>query len=213
MEMPTTLFAAPEILSFKVVIIGYLLYLAGSKWRRHRKSTAFFRKDNTPQELQESTLYGSEQSVSCNIPIPLQGTYDQLYQKPDKRFIVADTKTRKNPYVYDSDVIQLSAYKLILENNREFKNKTIMPYGYMRLVCQGKTHYKKVDLMTEEDVTALYERREQLYNGSIEPDKADRPVKCVKCQHLTSCGGVKKYKQREKSKTTGFQDKSFSGWD
>jgi len=58
------------------------------------------------------------------------------------------------------------------------------------------THYKKVDLMTEEDIVALYERPEALYVGTTEPNKSNTPGKRTKCHQLAHCGGVKRYKRR-----------------
>lgn len=190
------MFGADELAAFIIVLLGYAAFLIWSKRRRRYKATSFFVGDNTPVELQQSILYGSEVRISCINPIPLMGAYDQLYQTPTNTFVLTDTKTRNKPYIYDSDVIQLSAYKVILENSIEFSNRAIANYGYMRLVCKGVTHYKKVDLMTEEDVVALYERREALFAGSIDPDKASTPGKCTKCHQLPHCGGVKHYKRR-----------------
>jgi len=86
----------------------------------------------------------------------------------------------------------LSAYKVILENSKEFSKRQVANHGYMRLVCNGVTHYKKVDLMTEEDIVALYA-------GITEPNKANTPGKCTKCHQLAHCGGVKRYKRRSSS--------------
>lgn len=196
------MFGADETAALIIVLLGYAAFLIWSKRRRRRMATSFFVDDNTPIELRESTLYGSEVYVSCVKPVPLGGVYDQLYQTISNNLILADTKTRNKPYVYESDVIQLSAYRVILENSVEFNNRRIANYGYMRLVCKGVTHYKKVDLMTEEDVVALYDRREALYAGSIDPDKASTPGKCTKCHQLPHCGGVKRYIKKGKSLTT-----------
>lgn len=183
-------FFADEWLATGLLVVGYAVYLFIVKRRRRRQSTTFFREDNTPVELQRATLYGSEEHISCDTPIPLKGTYDQLYQLPDQSFILTDTKTRKRPQGYDSDIIQLSAYKLILENSRQFKGKTIQPYGYIRLVCHGKTTYKKIDLMSTQALIDLYQRRLDLYKGRLEPKKADGPRKCYTCHQLAVCGGV-----------------------
>lgn len=207
------MFGADEIAALIIVLLGYAAFLIWSKRRRRRKATSFFVDDNTPLELQQSTLYGSETRISCIKPVALGGIYDQLYQTPANAFILTDTKTRNKPYVYESDLIQLSAYKVILENSIKFNNRHIANYGYMRLVCNGVTHYKKVDLMTEEDVVALYERREALYAGTTEPHKADTPGKCIKCHQLTHCGGVKGYKKRGRKPHNSGHKKSFSGWD
>jgi len=107
------------------------------------KAEAFFKNDNTPLEIQQLSIYGSEQRISCTRPIPLNGTYDQLYERLDNVLIVADTKTRGKTQVFHSGVIQLSAYKVIPENYKEFKGKNILDHGYMRLVCKGVTHYKE----------------------------------------------------------------------
>jgi len=206
------MFGPDEITALVIVLLGYAAFLFWSKRRRKRKATAFFREENTPKELQESTLYGSEQNISCEKPVPLIGTYDQLYQRPDRRLIVTDTKTRGKPHVYDSDVIQLSAYKVILENSKEFSKRQVDNHGYMRLVCNGVTHYKKVDLMTEEDIVALYERREALYAGTTVPNKANTPGKCSNCHQLAHCGGVKRYKRRSSSSPKKALQEGGSSW-
>ncbi len=215
----TAFWGPDEVAAALLTGIFYLVFLIWSKRRRKNKATEFFREDNTPIELQSARLYGSEQHISCATPIALKGTYDQLYLTPDDNFILSDTKTRNRPYVYQSDIIQLSAYKLILEQGSAFSGKRIMPHGYLRIVCKGKTHYKKIDLMTEEDVIELYERRQALYRGEIEPQKADTPVKCTRCHQLASCGGVKRYKrhsrrvQKKHNSPNGLKNSDFKGWD
>lgn len=207
-------FGPDEWAATVIVVVGYAVFLFFSKRARKRKAPQFFRDDNTPVELQRSSLYGSEQHISCTTPIALKGTYDQLYKTPDKDFIISDTKTRKKPTVYESDIIQLSAYRLILRNSRAFKNKTIRSYGYMRLVCNGVTHYKKVDLMSEQAVIDLYERRYGLYKGTVEPKKADTRGKCINCHQLANCGGVKTFKKKKPAKQPNNAFKhAESGWD
>lgn len=207
-------FGPDEWAATVIVVVGYLLFITLAKIKRKRAATQFFRDDNTPDELQRSSLYGSEQHISCTTPIALKGTYDQLYKTPEKAFIVTDTKTRKKPTVYDSDIIQLSAYRLILKNSREFKNKTIQTYGYIRLVCKGVTHYKKVDLMSEQAVIDLYERHNALYKGTVEPKKADTRGKCVNCHQLANCGGVKTFKKQAVPKKHNHAFKHpDGGWD
>jgi len=191
------MFGPDEFAALFVVVLGYALFLFRAKRIRKGKSKAeaFFKQDNTPLEIQQSSLYGSEQHISCTCPIPLNGTYDQLYERLDNALIVADTKTRNKPQVFHSDVIQLSAYKVILENSKEFKGKQVLDYGYMRLVCKGVTHYKKVDLMREDQVVELYQRRRAILNGSQQATKADSRGKCLNCHQLKLCGGVKSFRR------------------
>lgn len=195
------MFGPDEIAALFIVVLGYVLFLFRAKRKRKGKSKAeaFFKQDNTPLEIQQSILYGSEQHISCTRPIPLNGTYDQLYERLDHALLVTDTKTRGKPQVFHSDVIQLSAYKVILENSREFKGKKVLDYGYMRLVCKGVTHYKKVDLMSEAQVVELYKRRRAILNGSQEANKADTRGKCLNCHHLKTCGGVKSFRPSHKA--------------
>jgi len=69
----------------------------------------------------------------------------------------------------------------------------------MRLVCKGVTHYKKVDLMREAQVTELYQRRRAILNGSKQANKADFRGKCLNCHQLKLCAGVKSFRPSHKA--------------
>ena len=122
-------------MSFLLVVIIIILYW----WFRTRRKPKL-------------SPYMLEKSLKITDPIPLCGTPDVVWKARDGTLIVGDYKSRNNQQVYQSEVIQLSVYRLLVERTQK---KPVADYGFI--------HFKdrkivRVNLITEEEVVTLYQR-------------------------------------------------------
>jgi len=144
-----------------------------------------------PTELAQGQLLLSEVDLTCEHPVPLAGRPDQVYLLANGRdAVIIDTKVRARPVVYHKDRVALGAYKVILENSahQAMTSRRVKPYGYIRLVKNGRPRYKKVMLATEQEVVAIYYRREQIMAGQVTARR--RPhgsPACRRCNYREVC--------------------------
>jgi len=121
----------------------------------------------TKQHLFNSVcIMNDDTLIEVNYPINLVGKPDQAMQLPNKEVFVLDTKKRKNPRVYLSDKIQLTAYSYILKNN----GYKVLPFGVIRIPTTGnEAKYFPIDLLPDEELYRLYHRYLEIKNGQITP--------------------------------------------
>lgn len=121
--------------------------------RRHR----WQRAETMPLELRTAELLLSECPVWTYTPLPLHGVPDQVYEALNGDLIVVDTKARRAPRVYLSDIVQLSVYGVILRHTRfaPVASRTVRPYGYVRCRGNQSVHYVRAQLLSEADVIAF----------------------------------------------------------
>ncbi len=149
----------------------------GSQEEYDRARAEFFERERMPSELRNSYLAASEVSVFCVSPVPLHGRIDQLFQLPSGKCVILDTKYRPDRTVYDSDLVQMSAYRLILQNCRyqnAFHRHRMETYGYIRFVNENdngdfEIRYVRVDLLSNKQVVELWKRYQRIHYGLIPP--------------------------------------------
>src|SRR5574344_88150 len=130
----------------------------------------FFAKENMPTEIRNCTLEISETMCFCVFPVALHGRIDQVFRDRNGYLIIVDTKVRKRPEIYFSDIIQVSAYKTILKRcryNNEYHFHKVRPYAYIRLV-QDDTDtisYTKVDLLSDREIISLWTQYQSIHFG------------------------------------------------
>lgn len=144
-----------------LLVLAPLAVVYGEKYFLNiRKSKQIWQaKENLPFELQRASLFLSESDLHCINPVPLHGRVDQVFELIDKQLVITDTKSRDSHRVYLSDIIQLSAYRPMVEHH--FKNHSVKRYGYIRTVLRSpqsrvpvKWHY--VELLSDKELTELY---------------------------------------------------------
>lgn len=130
------------------------------------------------------SVYFTERPMEMTDPIAVCGTPDVVWiEKRTGTLIVGDYKSRASQQVYDSDVIQLSVYRLLL---RHSQRKPVADYGFIHF-HNGRR--KRVKLMNERDVIRLYERYIDLITGKATPKRVCRPGYCRYCSHVRLCNG------------------------
>lgn len=169
-----------------------LLFIIGfAFWRLQQLSeiARWHEQENMPRELRWASLFASEQAINCETPVPLNGIPDQIYQTLFGQLVVVDNKTRNREVVYDSDILQLSTYRLILKNTTqtEFAGHRIRSHGYVRLSTPEKIHYERIVLLEDDEVIGYYRRYRELLAEQEQPEFTDNPGLCRQCGHRRVC--------------------------
>jgi hypothetical protein len=137
-----------------------------------REREAFFERENMPYELRSCRLEINENLAFCVSPVPLHGRVDQAFLNPSGKLLIVDTKKRSHIEIYKSDIIQLSAYRVILSNCRirnEFKRYDVLSYGYVRLVVGDLVQYHRIDFLSQDEVINLWLNYQRVHFGFRKP--------------------------------------------
>ncbi len=99
---------------------------------------------------------------------------------------LAEFKTRKRAVAYSSDVIELSAQRLVVEKST---GERVSDIGYV--LAKGplgeRRSVHRVRLLPRADVIALARRREAILNGRAVPRYASSLGLCSDCAYRTEC--------------------------
>jgi hypothetical protein len=114
--------------------------------------------ERMPKELEAGSLVMAEELISTLTPVPLCGRPDAVYLNDAGRLIPVETKVRPHAVVRLRDIVQLSAYRLMLERGGwgDRFNTTVAPYGYVRLVVHGRPRYCRVPLFDQVLIVMLW---------------------------------------------------------
>lgn len=100
----------------------------------------------------------------------MHGRVDQVYQTKRGILIPLDTKLRQINHIYESDIIQLSVYQVILSHKYKVP---VAKYGYVRTVVEtadgDKVRYIKTTLLSEKEVVKLWHRYQSIRSGQVKP--------------------------------------------
>lgn len=106
--------------------------------------------ERMPPELRSAHLLLSEASIRATGPVFLHGRVDQVYRLDHGRgdLIVVDSKMRRRERAELDDVMQLSAYAMILRLSplRGHEEALVSCCGYLRFIWGGVSRYRKVSL-------------------------------------------------------------------
>lgn len=126
------------------------------------------------------TPYMLEYFLKITDPVPLCGKPDVVWMNRKGILIVGDYKSRCHHKVYDSDVIQLSVYRLLVEKTQQ---KPVASFGYIHF----KGASMKVKLLSEREIIDLYHRYWKVIEGQVEPNQAGNNSYCQNCSHQSIC--------------------------
>jgi len=127
------------------------------------------------------TPYMLENFLKITDPVALCGKPDVVWKTHDGTLIVGDYKSRENQQVYQSEVIQLSVYKLLVEKTQ---NRPVADYGFIHF---KNRHMVKVQLMNEKEIIELHQRYWNVKDGRIKPCMTGTKNYCRYCSHNDEC--------------------------
>ncbi|MBB3267662.1 hypothetical protein FHW79_005327 [Azospirillum sp. OGB3] len=118
----------------------------------------WLRRENMPAELARGRLVLSEEEVRTNLPVPLLGRPDQVFMSDAGLLVPVDTKTRRLPRVFLSDIVQLSVYGTILNftTDPRVAGQDVAAYGYIRMPTLYGVVWARVALLKPSAVVELW---------------------------------------------------------
>ena len=126
-------------------------------------------------------IYSIEHYMKMDNPIPVCGAPDVVWIDRQETLIVGDYKSRYNGKVYESDIIQLSVYRLLLEKTQA---KKVAPYGFIHFKNRLRV---KVDLLSSDEVISLYRQYQDVTGGTVKAHCTKNKGYCKYCEYLGSC--------------------------
>jgi CRISPR/Cas system-associated exonuclease Cas4 (RecB family) len=138
-----------------------------------------------PKELQHAQLAFAEKTFRTWQPIGLIARADRGYRLKGELHL-AEFKTRTHAVAYSSDVIELSAQRLVIEKST---GERVSEIGYVvaQDLLRKRRSVHKVRLLPRADVIAVAKRREAILNGRIVPRYADSEGLCRNCSYRAGC--------------------------
>lgn len=137
-----------------------------------------------PRPLHGASLYMNEQRLKIDAPVALSGRVDQVWQARDGMLVVTDTKTRRTARVYDSDVVQLSAYAYMLRHSQDMP---VHRTAYVRTPARWGSRFTPVELLPDEAIEAFHARYHAVSHGLTDPRCNAGEALCNHCGHRPRC--------------------------
>ena len=125
--------------------------------------------------------YAIEKTLEIEEPVALIGRPDVVWQNGLQHLVVGDYKTRKNPQVYESDIIQLSAYRFLLCRTQKRK---VEKYGFIHFADGRRT---RVELMSDREIIGLYQRYLAICSGRKKARSCENENYCAYCAYREDC--------------------------
>lgn len=152
-----------------VLILIPALVAAVDAWRRKTVGPIqrWWKNERMPLRLRRATLFLSERNISITHPVLLNGRIDQVFMDSKGVLWIVDTKYRTWPRYFESDIIQLSTYRLILMN--QF-SRPVSRRAYIRVVVETQGNrsifYLRVKLYPERVVLRLLRTTGSSYDAA-----------------------------------------------
>lgn len=167
------------------IVFVALLFWFWLRRKRYRIAESAWR----PRELGNARLFYAEKLFTTWKPFPLTAKVDRAYLV-DGVVVLIELKTRNVSVAYRSDIIELSAQRVVIEAS------TGQPVSHMAYVVIQHPVTKarsihRVTLLSEETVIGLALRYEGLESGRLAPLKTTHPGLCAKCPFAKPCGSGK----------------------
>jgi len=140
-----------------------------------------------PDELRDAALlYSEPPAMRIQRPLPVVAKVDRAYRHPNGELSVLEFKTRRRHVVYDSDVIELSQQRLVLERSGR---GNVRPVGFVVTELRGSNERKshRVKLLTADAAADIASRYVGIVAGTIAPRKTDNERLCGQCAFVKEC--------------------------
>ena len=169
---------------FLLLILPAIAGLLAWKMARSRRARASERRW-LPKELQHAQLAFAEKIFRTWRPIRLIARADRGYRSNGELHL-AEFKTRTHAVAYSSDVIELSAQRLVIEKST---GERVSEIGYVLAQDPSGQHRSvhRVRLLPRVDVVALARRREGILKGRLVPRYTNSQGLCSHCAYRAEC--------------------------
>ncbi|MQA40577.1 PD-(D/E)XK nuclease family protein [Rugamonas aquatica] len=161
-----------------LVLIAAVLVLLQYRGRRSADPGA-----GMPRELRNATIAYSEKLFETMTPFHLVARVDRVYRIGNMHYLL-ELKTRVRHSIYPNDIIELSAQRLAITASTDLQ---VSGTGYVATQVDGERRFHRVNLLSGDQLVALYQRRRAILDGTIEPACNDGYALCAKCSYRAEC--------------------------
>lgn len=171
-----------------VALFGCVVMVVVARRRRHAAGGVRAERASRPDALRNAELIYVERLFRVSVPVSLVSRIDRAYRLPSGVIVLVEFKTRWINRPFRSDVVQLSAQRLVMEGQAQ----AVAPYGYVvvkRPIRAAPYTAHRVELMSGADVVALVRHREDILAGRARPRHAGHPDTCRTCAFRSKCEG------------------------
>lgn len=137
-----------------------------------------------PAMLEKARTWAKEREFRIGGRRPMHGVLDEAFELPDGTIVISETKSRRFKTIYKSDVLQVSAQRVLVENHQR---RTVSSEGFVRLLTPQGNEFRPIKLMTADEVAQAYDLYRQLSRGAIVGDKCRAPNLCRSCAYKEEC--------------------------
>ena len=150
------------LLFILLAIAGLMAWKMARRWRARASERRWL-----PRELRHAQLAFAEKTFRTWQPIRLIARADRGYRLKGELYL-AEFKTRTRAVAYSSDVIELSAQRLVIEKST---GERVSEIGYVlaQNLSGKRRSVHKVRLLPRADVIAVARRREAILKGRVVP--------------------------------------------
>lgn len=127
------------------------------------------------------SIYLTDHYMKINEPIPICGTPDVIWIDQAGVLIVGDYKSRQSCKVQQSDIIQLSVYRVLLEHTQR---RSVSNEGFVHF---KNGRWIRVKLLDERAIIALYQKYQNILDGKGNARCTHNSNYCQYCSHLDIC--------------------------
>ena len=163
--------------------VAFVLWLARLWMGRHRSGE----RASRPRGLVGAGLAYMERLFRMRHPLRLVARVDRVYRRANGMLVLVELKTRLAARVHETDRIQLSVQKLVIEAQT---GEVVEPQAFVSFASPTGRHARSsqsVKLLGVEEIVALVRRREAILEGRIEPTYARSPNACSGCAFRSEC--------------------------
>jgi CRISPR-associated exonuclease Cas4 len=170
-----------------VLLLAVALAVTWHLFRRHRARVA--ERRDRPAALRDAELICVESQFRSKSRWPIVARVDRAYRLPTGLVVLVELKTRSAPAVRTSDVIQLSAQRVAVEDELRVRVSdeafVIFPGRH-----SAPPTSRAVRLMSREQVEAVAARHRRLIDGLDRPQWPDSEHVCHGCGQRAACGAA-----------------------
>ena len=170
-----------------VLLLAVALAVMWHLVRRHRARVA--ERRDRPAGLRDADLICVESQFRSKSRWPIVARVDRAYRLPSGLVVLVELKTRSTAAVRESDVIQLSAQRVAVEDEMR-----VQVSDEAFVVFPGRHSApptsRAVRLMSREQIEAVAARHRRLIDGLDRPQWPDSEHVCHGCGQRAACGAA-----------------------
>jgi hypothetical protein len=165
------------------IALAVLAVLMRLLWRRRARMAEWRQR---PAALRDAQLLSVEAEYRSTGARPIVARVDRAYRLPSGRVTLMELKTRSTAVVLPSDVIQLSAQRIALEDELGLQ---VSDEAFVLIPARAPAPLavRSVQLMSRVAIDALVERRWRLVDGVAAPRWPESEHVCRRCGQRAAC--------------------------